>query len=198
MLNIITTLSPERMNNLIDYLEETVAPNLGTDVSNYAPGRRRTWLPYEAPLSENMNYKLGLQDDKIWSFVKTMCSTFGWEPELGLISKGGIINPHRDAAYADFRSVGINLGKVTWCYSRAYPLYSWAPDSQQINPPEVTKVQMTGGEIFEFNCKNLHWTEDVDPNRWALNLWRVSNKGRSKFNDFLSTLNQTNLLTNKE
>jgi len=41
----------------------------------------------------------------------------------------------------------------------------------------------------------LHWTEDVDPDRWAFNLWRISTKGRPKFESFL---NQTNILTNKE
>jgi hypothetical protein len=195
MLNIITTISPERVAKAVQYLEENIVPQLGTDVSNYAPGRSRVWFPYEAPLSETRDYQLACQDDKIWTFVKNICSTFEWEPELGLVSKGGTITPHRDAAYADFRSIGINLGRVTWCYSKAYPMYKWVPEEHQINPPEITKIEMTGGEVFEFNCKNLHWTEDVDPDRWAFNLWRISTKGRPKFESFL---NQTNILTNKE
>lgn len=189
MLNIITTLSQDHVSRTIKYLEENIKDDLGTDVSNYAPGRRRIWFPYEAPLSQTRDYQLACQDDKIWTFVKNVCSTFNWEPDLGLVSKGGQISPHRDAAYADFRSIGINLGPVTWCYSRSYPSYSWVPENQQLNPPEITKVKMTGGEVFEFNCKNMHWTEDVDPDRWAFNLWRISNKGRSKFNDFLNTQN---------
>ena len=188
MLNIITTISPERVAKAVQYLEETIAPQLGTDVSNYAPGRSRVWFPYEAPLSEARDYQLACQDDKIWTFVKNICSTFEWEPELGLVSKGGTISPHRDAAYADFRSIGINLGKVTWCYSKAYPMYKWVPEEHQINPPEITKIEMTGGEVFEFNCKNLHWTEDVDPDRWAFNLWRISTKGRPKFENFTNGL----------
>jgi hypothetical protein len=191
MLNIIRVLSPERVEKLVQYLEENIEPNLGADVSNYAPGRRRSWFPYEAPLSEYRDYEIGLQDDKLWTFATGICSSFNWTPDLGLISKGGEITAHRDASYADFRSVGINLGKVTWCYSRAYPMYNWVPNEQQINPPEVTKIEMTGGEIFEFNCKNLHWTEDVDPDRWAMNLWRISNKGRSKFNNFVNSLTLT-------
>ena len=47
---------------------------------------------------------------------------------------------------------------------------------------------MTGGEVFEFNCKNPHWTEDVDPNRWAFNMWRISTKGRPKFETFTNGL----------
>lgn len=184
MLNIITTISPERVAKAVQYLEQNIVPQLGTDVSNYAPGRSRVWFPYEAPLSEARDYQLACQDDKIWTFVKNICSTFDWEPELGLVSKGGTINPHRDAAYADFRTIGINLGRVTWCYSKAYPMYKWVPEEHQVNPPEITKIEMTGGEVFEFNCKNLHWTEDVDPDRWAFNLWRISTKGRPKFENF--------------
>jgi hypothetical protein len=188
MLNIITTISPERVAKAVQYLEENIVPQLGTDVSNYAPGRSRVWFPYEAPLSEARDYQLACQDDKIWTFVKNICSTFEWEPELGLVSKGGSISPHRDAAYADFRSIGINLGRVTWCYSKAYPMYKWVPEEHQINPPEITKIEMTGGEVFEFNCKNLHWTEDVDPDRWAFNLCRISTKGRPKFENFTNGL----------
>ena len=44
MLNIITTISPERVAKAVQYLEENIVPQLGTDVSNYAPGRSRVWF----------------------------------------------------------------------------------------------------------------------------------------------------------
>jgi hypothetical protein len=139
MLNIITTISPERVAKAVQYLEENIASDLGADVSNYAPGRRRSWFPYEAPLAESLDFQLGLQDEKIWIFVRNICSTFNWEPELGLVSKGGSISSHRDASYADFRSIGINLGKVTWCYERIYPGFGWARPEDCINPSEIIK-----------------------------------------------------------
>lgn len=188
MFNIITRISPERVAKAVKYLEENVDSTLGNDVSNYAPGRRRIWFPYEAPLSENRDYQIASQDEKIWTFCKNICSTFNWTPDLGLVSKGGEISAHRDAAYADFRSIGINLGKVTWCYERIYPGFGWARPEDCLDPSEVIAVNMTGGEVFEFNCKNPHWTENVDPNRWGFNLWRISTKGRPKFNSFLETL----------
>jgi len=187
MLNIISTINQDTVNKLVDYLETNINPILGQDVSSYAPGRRRIWLPYEAPLSNARPFEKGLQDDKIWSYLTSVCAQFNWQPELGLISKGGLISPHRDTTFADFRSIGINLGKVTWCYSRSYPMFSWVPDEQRIDPPEVTKLEMTGGEVFEFNCKNVHWTEDVDPNRWGINLWTISKKSRLQFNQFLQS-----------
>ena len=189
MLNIITTLQPEHVANIVEYLEQNIEPKLGIDVSSYASGRRRLWFPYEAPLSDYRNYQVACQDEIIWAHMKYICSAFNWKPELGLVSKGGTITPHRDAAYADFRSIGINLGKVTWCYSRSYPMYSWVPKNQQLDPPEVSKIEMIGGEVFEFNCKNLHWIENVDPDRWGFNLWRISKKGRSKFENFQNKAN---------
>jgi hypothetical protein len=67
-------------------------------------------------------------------------------------------------------------------------MYKWVPEDQQINPPEVTKIDMTGGEVFEFNCKNIHWTENVDPNRWGINLWTISKNSRLQFNQFLKEI----------
>lgn len=188
MFNHITTISPERVQKAVRYLDDNVEHLLQHDVSNYAPGRARIWFPYEAPLSDNQTFKLGIPDQKLWTFVKNICATFGWEPEAALVSKGGEISAHRDAAYADFRSIGINLGSVTWCYERIYPNFGWARPEECINPSEIIKTPMTGGEVFEFNCKNPHWTEDVDPNRWAINAWRISSKKRKEFNDFVNSL----------
>lgn len=186
MINILTNIPKLEVHRITDYLDNVIEPMLGRDVSSYAPGRARSWFPYEAPLSDSQSFKLGLDDNNLWSFSNEVCKLIGWEPELALVSKGGTINPHRDAAYADFKSVGINLGKVTWCYERIYPNFSWAPPASCINPSEITCLDMTGGEVFEFNCKNPHWTENVDPNRWAINLWRISKKKREEFNEFLA------------
>lgn len=184
MINFLAKISQENVDSLVEYLNNNYADNLGTDVSNYAKGRRRSWLQYEGPLSDERSFEPGIQDERIWNYVTKLCSKFDWEPELGLISRGGKITRHRDAAYADFRSIGINLGKVTWCYERIYPMYAWVPSEQTLNPTEISKIEMTGGEVFEFNCKNPHWTENVDPDRWGINLWRVSRKKRSEFETF--------------
>lgn len=188
MLNVITKLSESRVQELVNYLDEVVQPQLAQDVSNYALGRQRIWFPYEAPLSDKQAFSTAMSNDRLWNFCVNLCNMIGWQPDLGLVSKGGVIKPHRDAAFADFKSIGINLGKVTWCYTRSYPDFAWVPGNQCVNPPETTKMEMTGGEVFEFNCKNLHWTEDVDPNRWGINLWKISNKKRAEYNQFLSTL----------
>ena len=187
MLNIITTVPQDTINQICNHLNSNYEHSLGQDVSNYAPGRRRSWLMYEAPLSDSLTFQPAIQDERLWSWISRVCATFNWTPELGLISKGGQIAAHRDAAYADFRSIGINLGPVTWCYERSYPFYNWVNNDEQINPPELTKINMVGGEVFEFNCKNRHWTENVDPNRWGINLWRVSKKKRAEFDQFKFT-----------
>lgn len=192
MLNVIMTISQDNINKICKHLDTNYSHILGVDVSNYAPGRKRSWFPYEAPLSDSHSFQLGIQDERLWTWITKLCEKFDWKPDLALMSKGGTIAPHRDAAYADFRSIGINLGSVTWCYERSYPFYNWVPNNEQINPPEITKIKMTGGEVFEFNCKNRHWTEDVDPNRWGLNLWRVSKKKRAEFEYFKTQRSTSN------
>lgn len=186
MINLITKLSQSQIDEIVKYLDEVIQPQLGKDISSYARGRTRSWFPYEAPLSDSQSFKLGLDDKVIWDFCQEVCKSIGWTPHTGLVSKGGVIKPHRDASYADFKSIGINLGKVTWCYERIYPDFSWVSPEKCLNPSEIIKHDMTGGEVFEFNCKNPHWTENVDPDRWAFNLWRISKKKIDEFNEFIN------------
>lgn len=179
MFRIVQTISQEIINTIIGYLNEVIEPQLGTDVSSYAPGRMRSWLEYEAPLSQSQPWQLALHDDRIWSYVTRVCARHGFSPDIGLISKGGVISSHRDASYANFMAMGINLGECTWEYRQCYPEYKWTPQQNESAPVET--YHLTGGEVFFFNCKNPHAVTQASPDRWAINLWTVSKKGMDGF-----------------
>jgi len=178
MIEILGTISREKVQEVISYLNQNTEPNLGVDVSNYAKGRRRTWLQYEAPLSPSQRWKQGDKDQYLWDFVLTTMAPYGVVPELGLVSKGGQIEFHRDAAYAQFKAFAINLGKVTWEYRQSYPEYSWVSDEFRIRPPKLVTFEMTGGEVFQFNSKNEHRAINADPERWAFNMWNIKPQAR--------------------
>ena len=181
-MKILTQISETKIKNLVRLLSERL--KLSTDVSNYAPGRKRSWLQYEAPLGTTMPWRKANQDGELWSEILEIGKEIGFIPELGLASIGGTISPHRDAAYADYKAIGINLGSTTFGYEKAYPEYRWVPQAQLVNPTQVSETDLVGGEVYEFNCKNLHWTSNVSPTRWAINLWQVSNKQRSQYETF--------------
>jgi len=54
-------LTPEEVTEITALLEKNILPHLQSDVSNYAKGRQRVWLPYEAPLG-NQPFTPGLMD----------------------------------------------------------------------------------------------------------------------------------------
>ena len=146
MFRIVQTISQEITSTIIDYLNEVIEPQLGTDVSSYALGRRRSWLEYEAPLSQSQPWKLGVRDDRIWSYVTRICGRHGFSPDIGLVTKGGLIEEHRDASFSNYLAMGINLGECTWEYRHCYPEYRYTPQQNESAPVEA--YHLTGGEVY--------------------------------------------------
>lgn len=179
---------------------------LTPDFSSYANERKRAWIGCEGPLSFNRDFELApfSYESILWQWLSWFCRTnLDFEPELALLHVGGAdcsdptdnplngpggecgIKSHRDAAYADYRAVGINLvGKATFGYRAVYPkIGSWSPKTNDTAP--IEHVHMVAGTCVQFNCKNPHFAE-VGPNRWAINAWRVSDRRRDDYLRFLA------------
>jgi len=174
-------LSPEAVAEITQLLEERVLPNLVADVSSYAAGRMRIWMPYEAPLdspaNNNRPFMPGLLDEEVWNWIKAICLKHGFVAATCLISKGGAINPHRDTTYAEPWAMGINLGKCSWSIGRTRETAS-----------DFYTMELTGGEVFKFNSKHVHKVENVSPDRWAINIWRISNGPAAQRNNIQGRL----------
>ena len=166
-------LKPETVNHIVGLLEKDVLPNLQADVSNYAKGRMRVWLPYEAPLdspqSFNRPFVPGLLHDELWQFIVDLCAKHGFTAQVALASKGGSIKPHRDTTYAAEWSFAINLGECDWSIA----------SSRDLAKPDYS-MQLKGGEVFKFNCKHVHSVSNVAPNRWAINVWAIASTNAAK------------------
>lgn len=161
-------LKPETISHIVALLEKDALPNLQADVSNYAKGRMRVWLPYEAPLDSPQSFSRpfvpGLLRDELWQFIVDLCAKHGFTAQVALASKGGSIEPHRDTTYAAEWSFAINLGKCNWSIA----------SGRDMSKPDYS-MQLNGGEVFKFNCKHVHSVSNVDPNRWAINVWAIAN-----------------------
>lgn len=202
MLTIVqASINPK----VIEYLEEN-KHLLVPDVSNYAKGRYRAWIGMEAPLTDKVPFKEAPfgYETPLWKWLTLFCDKYlNFVPEVGLVHIGGAdcsdpednpvdggggecgIKMHRDAGYADFRAIGINLkGVATFGYKAFYPDQDkWSKEGNP-NPP-IQTVKMTTGTAVAFNCKNPHFAQ-VGPNRWCINAWRISNKRRE---EYLAALN---------
>jgi hypothetical protein len=182
MFQLLMTINPAIMAQIVDTLNKEIEPLLKADVSNYAKGRMRVWLEAEAPLSATRPWVAGVHHERLWDYLTRITAPFGFTPDLALVSKGGSITEHRDASYAQYRSLGLNLGVATFHYRQVYPGMAWSKDQNQNATEEV--YSLTGGELFEFNCKNPHAVSHVDAERWSINMWEVSNKEIARFNAF--------------
>ena len=160
-------LSPEELQWITNKLEKNILPHLVADVSNYAKGRMRTWLPYEAPLdapnSSARPFVPGLLDDEVWQWIVDLCAKHGFKAETALISKGGNIKPHRDTTYAAAWAMGINLGSCNWHIA----------SSREMASTDYT-MDLSGGEVFAFNSKHVHAVTNADSERWAINVWAIA------------------------
>jgi hypothetical protein len=144
-------------------------------------------------------------ESRLWKWLVKFCQYhMNFEPEVALLHVGGAncgdpeetpeqgsggecgILRHRDAAYADFRAIGINLqGEATFGYQSFYPFQDryTKPDEQNKTAP-LEHVKMTSGTMVAFNCKNPHFAQ-VGPNRWCINAWRISEKRRKEYEAFM-------------
>lgn len=204
---MLTIIQTELHKKLTDYLEAN-KHLLVPDVSNYAKGRFRAWIGCEAPLIDKQTFKPAPfgYDSALWYWLDSYCNKYlDFKPELGLVHIGGAdcsepeaepvdgrggecgIKMHRDAGYADYRAVGINIkGEATFGYRNDYKDQDkWSRDKEHI--PKLQIVNMVPGTCIVFNCKNPHFAQ-VGPNRWCINAWRISAKRRQEFYDYCSSL----------
>lgn len=166
-------LNKETQEWLLSILESDIAPFLQPDISSYAPGRMRTWMPYKAPLDtpKNMNtpFQPGVLHDELWQWIVDLCHKYGMKAQTCLISKGGNINPHRDTTYAAEWAMGINLGACNWHIA-----------SDRDSAKTDYSMALNGGEVFSFNTKHVHAVTNAAPDRWAINVWAIASTKRAK------------------
>lgn len=186
MIKGITVLDDKQQQQLVSLLEQH-RQDLTSDHSTYARGRQKLWLQHEWNLKDR-SFKPAIQDKELWDICKQ------WMPDadMALAAYGSVgIKPHRDDSYADYRSVGINLGDIeSWYYDGGdpesplsdnygndgrYPEYQWTREQLKSKP---RNYRLKAGTVFEFNCKNPHGCNDPSPDRWGIFLWRVNKKFR--------------------
>lgn len=181
-LEIVHVVQPENQERIRTHLNEMYLEGglLRPDVSNYARGRQRAWLQVEAPLGNTRPWQPGVRDERLWNWI---LENIWAEAELGLVAYGQVgIRPHRDASYADYEARSINLGEIEgWWYEPGYS--DFGPGPQTIR--HALTYKLAPGDVIRFNCKNQHAVINPAPDRWSINLWRVSDRARARFEAFM-------------
>lgn len=184
-IQTLQVLSSDQVMMLRDYLQRNYLDSglLEPDVSNYARGRQRCWLETEAPLSMSRPWQDGHHDAWLWTWIREHV----WDKaELGLVAYGPVgISAHRDAWYAGWEAVTINLGEVeAWMYCPQYSDYCYGPQQDAHEWMLHPRV----GEVYRFNPKNPHAVINPANDRWSINLWTISTKARAAYEQFRASL----------
>lgn len=183
MEQYIKTISPENQKAMIDHLNETVLPHMIINPRGSAKGRRQIWIKTATPIQPSGKFHVGLEDDRLVNYINKLAPE-GFIPETILVTKGGVIRRHRDASTLSWKGMSINLGQITWYYERNYQDYSWSPTDYESVP--AGRWDLIGGEVFMFNTKNAHWVENAHPERWGINVWMISDKARTEYEEFIT------------
>jgi len=140
-------------------------PNMPMDVSRYAVGRRRLWLFNESNLQDTKitpayyNQRLYDFSQRVFPGCDIGLLTFAGEYN-DTIKSTGLIKPHRDHTFAQPEARLVNLGVA---------LFGYAGQQYQLND----------GEIWQFNCKEIHSVDAItSPRRFSIVFWKLnSSKG---------------------
>ncbi len=180
----ITQIPLKTIQKLQAWLEKDIAPHLKSDVSTYARGRQRVWLRTEPLLKStrlshpgSVRTIPGLEiPDKYWNRLQEIIN---WKFDYCLVTYSGKenpigISPHRDASYADYGAMGLNVS--------GHCLFSYWNDRDSFGKSESTGkwpypghptcvIALSPGDLVRFNCKNVHSAEP-GPDRWNMNFWK--------------------------
>ncbi len=193
MLKIISILPPAKQRKLRQHLNKHRSL-LELDISSYGVGRQRYWIEHQPILgSGGRVYQPAVHQPRFWDFCQTIYERASqmalpdqtaFKPDLGLIAYGGIgIREHRDDPYAACPAVSINLSTVPtqWGYTPNYGGY----DKRRPRRASEHVHQLPPGAIIMFNSQNPHRVINPDPERWSINLWRISSTCRPYFQGYL-------------
>lgn len=117
-----------------------------------ARARQQFWLQAE-PNYHTKTYTSAVRDDRLWTFIQKLVPT----ADLAQVIYGNRgIDWHRDAAYAMPKAWILALGKSTF--------------EIEING-NIRSLDLLGGELIEFDCKQRHRAINIHPERIAIGIW---------------------------
>lgn len=155
-MEIIHTLTPERANQIADYIRQQLLPLATPEKSKCALGRTQIWLQAE-PNYATRKYMKAHTDDRLWQYIQQIHPNAACA-QIYFGNRG--IDWHRDGSYAAPTATIINLGRI-------------ALQTKEPNGTLLT-LNLRGGEIIRFNAKWMHRAIDPAPDRIGIGIWEAA------------------------
>lgn len=181
-IQIVKVISLEQQIQVREALD-SLQSNLTKDVSRYAVGRPRLWLEKEAILTQasgGKQFKDAIKHERLWNWcckiyemAANKCQVKRNQCHLGLVAYGSVgIQWHRDASYANYFAVSINISTepTLWGYQACRSSFGAGANDESA---EKQIYEIPPGGIVAFNCKNPHAVIRCDDTRYSINLWNA-------------------------
>lgn len=179
MIEIYRRVDARTCEKIQRWLESEIASSLRPDVSGYARGRMRAWLGVEPSLTDPVRLRSGVQVNDL--VRRRLADAVDWIYDYALVTYSGDttpigITPHRDARYADYEAIGLNVSGICefryWEGRQSFgKSRSVVEHTPSVDPPTHT-LTLQPGDCVRFNCKNFH-SAAPSADRWNINFWRA-------------------------
>lgn len=157
-MQIIDRLDPDRVKRVIEHITTHLLPLATAERAKCAKGRLNLWLQAE-PNYQSKKYINAHNDPKLWQFCQRIWSNADLAQVYWASNNIGI-NWHRDAAYAKADARIINLGEV--CLQT------------KLKDGNLVSLELTGGEVVQFNSKLIHRAIPRRDDRIGIGLWSAA------------------------
>lgn len=157
-MKVIKQLPAPKIAQLTEHIEANLKPLATAEMAKCARGRLNLWLQAE-PNYGTRKYMKAHTDEWLWTFIQHVDPNAACAQIYFAVGNHGI-DWHRDASYAKPLAHIVNLGKVCLeCRDRE---------------DNLTSLELTGGEVIQFNAKHLHRAIPRCDRRIGIGLWQAA------------------------
>jgi hypothetical protein len=152
------------------YLHDRRSQLATPETAKCASGRHNFWLQAEPIYYGSTPYKRAIADDRLWTWIQKIWS----DAQVAQVFYANRnIDWHRDASYAKPLARIISLGNSVFEIESHTGEFSTAIEQRgQTIEFRFDRFTLSGGDVLEFNCKNLHRAASADIDRIGIGLWQ--------------------------
>ena len=153
-MEIVKQFSPELQEEISRYIRDHLMPLSTPETAKCARGRLNLWLQAEPDYAGK--YRKAHADQRLWRLCQHIYPTAALA-QVYFATGGHGIGWHRDNDFAQSKAYILNLGAV--CLQT------------KLENGRLISLELTGGEVLQFNCKLQHQAIPRSEDRIGIAIW---------------------------
>lgn len=153
-MEIVKQFSPALQREIKAHIRDHLMPLATPEKAKCARGRQQLWIQAEPDYKGK--YRKAHADQRLWRFCQHIYPAAGLAQIYSSAGNHGI-SWHRDHAFAQSKAYIVNLGTV--CLQT------------KLENGRLISLELTGGEVIQFNCKLQHQAIPRSKTRIGIAIW---------------------------